>query len=79
MSWTSIPHAHEYWRSQRTAQSRPEDVDAVEAFILTAPTATMQDAACVLDIICANYGDTRCDGLDVSALARVRNLLVTTD
>jgi hypothetical protein len=75
MSWISIPHAHEYWRLNRRRATPPSDLDDVEAFILTAPPQTIQDAACILDVILANEGDMRTDGLDRSALKRVRGLL----
>jgi hypothetical protein len=75
MSWISIHHAHEYWRLNRRSADPPSNLDDVEAFILTAPPHTIQDAMCILDIILANEGDMRTDGLDRSALTRVRGLL----
>lgn len=75
MSWTSIHQAHEYWRLNRRSADPPSNLDDVEAFILTAPPRTIQDAANILDVIIANEGDTRTDGLDSRALTRVRGLL----
>lgn len=73
--WTSIPHAHEYWRCSRTLAEPPSDLDEAERFILTAAPANVQDAACIVDVICAYRGDPRCDDLDRDALERVRTLL----
>ncbi|MBC7767397.1 MAG: hypothetical protein H7124_01280 [Phycisphaerales bacterium] len=75
MSWTSIPHAHEYWRSCRNLADPPADLHAAETFILNERPITAQDAACILDVVCANCGDVRCDGLDLVALGRIRSLL----
>jgi hypothetical protein len=73
--WTSIPHAHEYWRSSRRLPDPPSNLEAAEAFILNEPPVTAQDAVCILDVVCAYGDDVRCDGLDRAALARVRHLL----
>jgi hypothetical protein len=75
MPWTSIHHAHEYWRLNRRRADPPSNLDDVEVFILTAPPHTIQDATCILDVIIANEGDMRTDGLDRSALKCVRGLL----
>ena len=75
MSWTSIHHAHEYWRLNRRSDDPPSNLDEVEAFILATPPRSVQDAVCILDIILANEGDMRTDGLDRGALTRVRGLL----
>lgn len=75
MSWISIHHAHECWRLNNRCADPPFNLDDVEAYILMAPPQTIQDAACILDVILANEGDTRTDGLDRSALTRVRGLL----
>jgi len=75
MSWTSIPHAHEYWRSHRRLANPPSNLEDAEAFILNERPVTAQDAACILDVVCANGGDVRCDGLDHAALGRIRSLL----
>ncbi len=68
-------HAHEYWRLSRRRGDPPSNLDDVEAFILSTLPQTIQDAVCILDVILANEGDMRTDGLDRSALTRVRGLL----
>ncbi|HVK80573.1 MAG TPA: hypothetical protein VM915_08160 [Verrucomicrobiae bacterium] len=75
MLWISIPHAHEYWRLNRREADSSSTLDEAEAFILNERPSTAQDAACILDVICANGGDVRCDGLDHAALGRVRSFL----
>lgn len=79
MSWTSIPLAHTYWRRHLGLPDRPANLEEAEAFILKHPPATAKDAACILDVVCANGGDLRCDGLDLLALRRVHELLSTAD
>ncbi len=76
MPWTSIPHAHEWWRLNNHPTPAPSNLEDVEEFILGAPPKTAQDAACILDVICANRGDVRTDGLDYDALERVRLMLL---
>jgi hypothetical protein len=75
MSWTSIPHAHEYWRNCRRLPDPPSNLEAAETFILNEQPSTAQDAACILDVVCAYGDDVRCDGLDRVALGRIRLLL----
>ncbi len=75
MPWTSIPHAHEYWRENRRRIDPPSNLEDAEAFILSERPRTPQDAACILEVICANEGDMRTDGLDREALHRVHGLL----
>lgn len=75
MSWVSIHHAHEYWLLHRRRADQSSNLDEVEAFILAAAPQTIQDAASILDVIIANEGDMRTDGLDSGALTRVRSLL----
>lgn len=75
MSWTSIHHAHEYWRLNRPLADPSSKLDDAEVFILSARPLTVQDAVCILDVICANDGEWRCDGLDRDALTRIRGLL----
>lgn len=75
MSWTTISHAHEYWRSTRCLSNPPSDLDDAELFILNARPGTAKEAASILDVVCANNGDARCDGLDVVALQRVHSFL----
>lgn len=75
MSWTSISHAHEYWKSCQRRAEPPPNLEDAETFILTTRPATAQDAACILDVIYANGGDPRCDGLDHAALGRIRGFL----
>lgn len=75
MSWISIHHAHEYWRLNRRAGNPLSNLDEVEFFILATPPQTIQEAVCILDVILANEGDMRTDGLDRGALTRVRGLL----
>lgn len=79
MPWTSIPHAHEYWRNNRTLANPPPDLEEAENFILGCHPKTAQDAACILDIVCENHGDARCDGLDRAALVAIRSLLLAMD
>jgi hypothetical protein len=79
MPWTSIPHAHEYWHLTRRVADPPSSLEDSEAFILRARPNTNQDAACILDVVLANAGDPRCDGLDYAALQRVHHYLSTTD
>ncbi len=79
MSWTSIAHAHEFWRSHRGLIDPPPNLEAAEIFILKAPCATTQDAACILDVVCADGGDTRCDGLDRAALRRIQSFVAQLD
>ena len=78
MPWTSIPHAHEFWRSHRRVADPPSNLEAAETFILNEAPATAQDAACILDVVCAYGGDPRCDGLDLAALVRIRSFLGST-
>lgn len=78
MSFTSIQYAHEYWRSHRRRAEPPSDMEDAEMFILKGRPVTAQEAACILDIICAYGGDMRCDGLDRAALERVRHFLSAT-
>jgi hypothetical protein len=75
MSWISIPHAHEFWRSNRPLPEPPPNLEDAEMFILGGRPSTAQDAACMLDVICAYGGDGRCDGLDHAALGRVHTFL----
>lgn len=75
MLWTSIDHAHEYWRSQRQIADPPTDLEDTETFILGQRPRSVQDAICMLDIVCAYPGDARCDGLDHIALERIRDFL----
>ena len=75
MSWTSIPHAHNYWRRQRGQINPFVNLEEVEAFILSEPPTSPEDAACILEVVCANAGDVRCDGLDLAALGRLRTFL----
>lgn len=79
MSWTSVPHAHEYWRLTRGLADPPRDLEAAEAFILQATPSTKQDAICIVDVVRAYGGDARCDGLDTAALARVQHYLAAAD
>jgi DNA-binding CsgD family transcriptional regulator len=72
-----IPHAHEYWRFHQGLTDPPTDLEDAEAFILTEPPATEQDAACILDVVCSNAGDVRCDGLEHAALRRIQRFLLT--
>lgn len=78
MSWTSISHAHEFWRGQRRSADAPTNLEEAETFILSGDPGTLQDAACILDVVCAYFGDARCDGLDHAALQRVQALLLST-
>ena len=71
MSWTSIPHAHTYWRKQRAEINPPANLEDTEVFILSELPMTTEDVACILDVVCANGGDVRCDGLDRVALKRI--------
>ena len=75
MNWTSIHHAHEYWKSRRQMRESSAVLDDAEAFILNAPPHTVQDAACILEVVCAYGGDGRCDSLDLTALKRVQRFL----
>ena len=75
MSWTSIPHAHAYWRDNRDQTDPPTNLDDAETFILSERPRTTAEAACILDVVCASGGDARCDGLDLAALGRVHMLL----
>lgn len=75
MTWISISHAHEYWRSHRRLADPPANLEDAETFILNTRPITTQDAACILDVVYAYYGDARCDGLDHAALGRVQNFL----
>ena len=75
MFWTSIHHAHEYWKSSRRLAEPPDDLEDAEAFILSERPDTTEDAACIIDVIFAYGGDARCDGLDHAALGRVRSFL----
>ncbi|MFZ2029470.1 MAG: hypothetical protein WAU68_04110 [Vitreimonas sp.] len=75
MSWTSISEAHVYWSRRRTETKPPSNLEAAETYILSAHPVTNEDAACILDVVCANNGDPRCDGLDRTALARIRAFL----
>ncbi len=75
MAWTSIHHAHEYWKGHRAVAVPPDDLEDAEIFILKGAPKTMQDAVCMLDVVCAYGGDRRCDGLDHAALARVQRFL----
>lgn len=77
MSWISISHAHEYWRLKRRESDPPSDLEQAETFILKGAPANSQDAACMLDVVCAYPGDVRCDGLDHAALQRVRGFLAS--
>lgn len=77
MLWTSIAHAHEYWRLNRRLGDPPSRLEEAEAFILNERPITAQDAACILDVVCALNGDARCDGLDLAALQRVRSFLLS--
>lgn len=79
MSWLSIPHAHEYWKTLRRLANPPADLEDAETFILSGRPRTAQDAACILDVVRAYYGDARCDGLDREALERVHALLSVID
>jgi hypothetical protein len=78
MSWTSIPHAHEYWQTNRRLAEPPDNLEDVEIFVLSAPPNTAKDAMYILDVVCAYGGDARCDDLDHAALGRVRTFLSTT-
>lgn len=79
MAWTSIPHAHEFWRLTRRIADPPSSLEEVERFILEASPRTHQDAACIIDVVCSYAGDPRCDGLDYAALGRVQIYLSSTD
>ena len=79
MLWTSIPHAYEYWLSCKRMADPPSDMEHAERFVLDAHPRTAQDAACILDIVCANGDDVRADGLDRAALGRVRSFLLAID
>jgi hypothetical protein len=79
MSWTSIPHAHEYWRYSRHLADPPPNFEEAETFILQAAPHTPQDAACILDVVRSYAGDPRCDGLDYAALGRVQDYLSSLD
>jgi len=75
MFWTSIHHAHEYWKSHRRLADPPADLEDAEIFILSGRPHSAEDAACIIDVIFAYGGDARCDGLDHAALGRVRGFL----
>jgi hypothetical protein len=75
MSWKSIPQAHEYWKSHIRLPDPPSDLEDAEAFILTRPPMSNEEAACILDVIYTYGGDPRCDGLDFAALRRVQHFL----
>jgi len=75
MSWASIVHAHAYWRDHWNRIDPPSNLEQAETFILNEPPHTTEDATCILDVVCAYYGDARCDGLDHAALARIRSFL----
>ncbi len=75
MHWESISNAHKYWLLNRRLPDPPSNLEEAELFILNQKPVTVQDAACILDVICAYNGDWRCDGLDQTALARVHIFL----
>ncbi len=75
MSWNSILQAHAHWRRSKAAFDTESDLDQTECFILSETPANAAEAACILEVICANGGDVRCDGLDLAALGRVHNFL----
>lgn len=79
MVWMSIAHAHEYWKSDRRLVDAQSSVEDAEIFILNERPGTAQEAACILDVIRAYRGDTRCDGLDLAALGRVHTFLSTVN
>lgn len=74
MTWISVQHAHEYWKSQKACPDLP-DLEQVEVFILSMRPQTAQDVACMIEVILAYGGDGRCDGLDVEALGRIHHFL----
>jgi len=75
MSWTSISAAYAYWLSHRDSLDPPERVEEAETFILSQRPKDNEEAACILDVIATNNGDSRSDGLDRVALNRVRRYL----
>jgi len=79
MTWTSIPHAYEYWRATRALADPPSELEDAEIFILNAQPKTHQDAACMIDVVRAYSGDPRCDRLDVAALGSVHAYLLSRD
>lgn len=75
MPWLSIQHAYAYWLQKRELADPQESLEEAEEFILAEPPNTTADAVCILDVVCANAGDVRCDGLDQAALWRVKGFL----
>jgi hypothetical protein len=75
MNWTSVAHAYAYWSRHKGRPNPPSDLDEAEAFVLKGRPVTATDAACMLDVVCASFGDGRCDGLDLVALRHVREFL----
>ncbi len=53
----------------------PDHLEEAEIFILNERPATAADAVCILDVVYANGGDPRSDGLENEALGRIRRFL----
>jgi hypothetical protein len=79
MVWGSILHAHEYWRLNGGVAHMASTLEDAETFILNQRPNSAQEAACILDVICAYDGDVRGDGLDLAALRRIHTFLSMPD
>jgi hypothetical protein len=75
MSWTTIRQAHAYWRLNRGQTDPPCNLEQAETLILSSRPISTEDAAYILDVVCSYNGDGRCDGLDQTALRRIRGFL----
>jgi len=75
MSWQSTVEAHAYWSAHCCYQEPPAALGDAEIFLLSRKPSCLRDVACIIDVLCANGGDNRVDGLDTAALYRVREFL----
>lgn len=76
MAWQSTADAHAYWRAYHQDNQPPSLFYEAEVFVLSRRPQCTDDAICILEVICANGGDNRVDGLDVAGLQRVKEFLL---
>lgn len=62
---------------RQEADDQFEDVLSAEAFLLDHAPASSGEAASMLEVVIAQGGDARSDGLDLRALQRVKEFLVS--
>lgn len=71
MAWRSVAEATRFWLENRLREDMEDQLDEAEAFILSNPPQSIDEAVAALEIIRSYGGDGRCDGLDVQSLGSI--------